>query len=350
MRIVVDMQKLHDLYSGLGQFCFRLGKELIYQNKDNEYLFLGAKTEVYNNDVKFFEPTFLEKITGNLSDRIDVWHCTHQDVKFVPENIPYVLTIHDLNFLYKYRSEWRINIKIRKLQKLINNAAAIVAVSKFTLNEINNHFFLPDIPQQVIYNGISLNDSAIEKKPDFAPKEPFLFTIGIISPKKNFHVLVPFIKKLNYTLIIAGNKKSDYSKEIIDQSVKSGIDHKIILPGKISEEEKLWLYKNCEAFVFPSLSEGFGLPVAEAMSIGKPVFLSDQTSLPEIGGDAAFYWNNFEPGYMADVFRNKIKLFNSDNNYKNKLIKQSRKFSWEEAALQYLNLYSSLARKKDKKH
>lgn len=350
MKVVVDMQKLINPYSGLGQFCFHLGKELLNQNKENEFLFLGKKSDAFNKEVNFFVPGLINKITGFASKDIELWHCTHQEPKYIPKNIPYILTIHDLNFLYKYKSEWRINIKIKKLQNLITNAAAVVAVSEFTLKEVNNHFIIPDISQQVIYNGVSLNTQTMEKQPDFACGQPFLFTIGIISPKKNFHVLIPFIKELNYSLIIAGDNKSGYAQEIIKQAETLGIADKVILPGKVTEEEKLWLHRNCDAFVFPSMSEGFGLPVAEAMAMGKPVFLSDKTSLPEIGGEVAFYWRNFEPKSMAEIFISKMELFHSDNSYQKKLQEQSIKFSWKDAGRQYLALYSSLAGKKDKTH
>ncbi|MGI8893883.1 MAG: glycosyltransferase family 4 protein [Bacteroidia bacterium] len=349
MKVVVDMQKLNNLYSGLGQFCFHLGKELIKQNDNNEFLFLGKKIDHFSN-IEFFEPTFLNRLRGKINHEVGFWHCTHQEPKFVPADIPYILTIHDLNFLYKYKSEWRIKIKLERVQKLINNASAIVTVSNFTLQEVVNNFFIPDIPKQVIYNGVTLDIHGANSKPTWITEGPFLFSIGIITSKKNFHVLLPFIQRLNYSLIIAGDNSSVYARDLKLQANKSGIGNKIIFPGRISEQERLWLYINCEAFVFPSLSEGFGLPVVEAMSLGKPVFLSEQTSLPEIGGDAAFYWNNFDPDYMVSQFQNKMILFNSDNNYANKLIDQSKKFSWKDAARLYLELYSFLADKKDKKH
>lgn len=351
MKVVVDMQKLTNLYSGLGQFCLNLGKELIHQNKYFDLLFLGEDKNYLGENVKFFQPGLIEKLSGNFSDNIDVWHCTHQEPGILPgRKVKLILTIHDLNFLYKYKSEWRINVKLSKLQKIINRASAIAAVSEFTLKEVKNHFFIPDIPQQVIYNGIALDFNVKAVKPSFVPDSPFLFTLGIISPKKNFHVLLPFIKKTNYKLIIAGDKATGYAKDILKIAGENDISDLIIIPGKITEEEKRWLYNNCEAFVFPSLSEGFGLPVAEAMSLGKPVFLSDKTSLPEIGGDVAFYWENFDPEYMVKLFSDKMNLYNYDLSYKNKLINQGKRFSWSVAALQYLALYRLLADKTDKKH
>lgn len=350
MKVVVDMQKLDNLYSGLGQFCLNLGKELIKES-DTDFLFLGKNEIPFASQVNFFQPGLIGKITGKSAVKADVWHCTHQEPKILPDKkVKLILTIHDLNFLYKYKSDWRKNLKIGKLQKLINRSDAIVTVSHFTLNEIQNNFFIPDIITRVIYNGVSLNKKLNSVKPAFAPTEHFLFSLGIISSKKNFHVLIPFLKKTKYKLVIAGDNSTSYAKEIMKSANESEVRDKVILPGKISEEEKLWLYRNCEAFVFPSLAEGFGLPVAEAMSQGKPVFLSDKTSLPEIGGDAAFYWENFEPEYMFNIFNEKMHLYKHDISYKEKLINQSKKFSWEYAARQYFDLYCVLADKKDKRY
>ncbi|MBT8296628.1 MAG: glycosyltransferase, partial [Gramella sp.] len=94
-------------------------------------------------------------------------------------------------------------------------------------------------------------------------------------------------------------------------------------------------------FVFTSLFEGFGLPPIEAMAYGKPVFLANQTSLPEIGGSEAFYWDKFDPDYMVEVFEKGMNAF--DNNkvsYQEKLKVRANSFNWDHTATEYLELYS----------
>lgn len=93
--------------------------------------------------------------------------------------------------------------------------------------------------------------------------------------------------------------------------------------------------------MLPSLAEGFGAPVVEAMKFGKPIFLSNLTSLPEIGGDAAFYFNDFEPGNMRQVFNDGLNKYRN-NGMADIIIKRGNDFEWEDKAKQYVEVYKSL--------
>ncbi len=126
--------------------------------------------------------------------------------------------------------------------------------------------------------------------------------------KKNFHVLPALLVGNDHELIISG-VETPYKSKIMEEAEKFGVTDRVKITGTISEEDKAWYYKNCTAFVFPSIAEGFGLPVIEAMHFGKPVFLSTHTSLPEIGGDAAFYFPTFEPADMQATFANGMAEF-----------------------------------------
>jgi glycosyltransferase involved in cell wall biosynthesis len=101
--------------------------------------------------------------------------------------------------------------------------------------------------------------------------------------------------------------------------------------------------KNCTAFLFPSIREGFGLPPIEAMSFGKPVFLSDKTSLPEIGGEVSNYWTNFDPEYMKEVLLNGLSHFESNKiEIETLLKKRAASFDWKVAAAQYFDVYKQI--------
>ena len=147
----------------------------------------------------------------------------------------------------------------------------------------------------------------------------------------------------DYNLIISGNDTKKYGEVIRKLIDKNGLQNQVFLTGKVSDEGKQYYMKNCAAFLFPSIREGFGLPPIEAMSFGKPVFLSDKTSLPEIGGDVASYWANFDPEYMKDVLFNGLDHFNANKNEIEPLMKKrAASFDWKVAAAEYLKVYKQI--------
>ena len=120
---------------------------------------------------------------------------------------------------------------------------------------------------------------------------------------------------------------------------KLGLTDNVKLLGYVSDEELSWLYSNCTCFVYPSLYEGFGLPVLEAMGMGAAVITSNTTSLPEVAADAAHYVNPFDE---LDILKALEKLA-QDNEYRKQLKRkanvQAKKFSWEKSASKVIDIY-----------
>jgi glycosyltransferase involved in cell wall biosynthesis len=144
-----------------------------------------------------------------------------------------------------------------------------------------------------------------------------------------------------YELVIAGEFQGDYFKRIQEQAARFGVSSRVKLLGPVDERDKYWYYKHSMAFVFPSLAEGFGIPPIEAMHFGKPVFLSDKTSLPEIGGDVAYYFRSFEPTEMQQAFESGM------NHYQEQcpaeMIRQHASiFNWRTNAEEYMKIYRNL--------
>lgn len=350
-KILIDLSKLKNLYCGLGQVSLSFGKALSYLKFDEfELCFLVPKE--YKNffgDTIFYEKvSFIRQLSPKFCKKYNIWHSIHQDSPYFPsdKNTPYILTVHDLNFLEE-KTPKKSNQRLLKLQNKINRASAITAISKYTKKAIQQNFNIPDIPFKVVYNGVDIEEFPNAEKPAFFQDGEFLFTIGVIKAKKNFHVLVDFLAQLpEIKLIIAGDKSDVYAQNLQKNIIKAGLEKRIILTGKITDSEKYWLYKNCKAFVLPSLLEGFGLPVIEAMKFGKPVFLSKHTSLPEIGGSNAYYWEYFEPKYMAEMFNSKMQEFLYDTQKAKNIKLYAEKFSWEIATKQYIELYLEILNKK----
>jgi glycosyltransferase involved in cell wall biosynthesis len=139
-------------------------------------------------------------------------------------------------------------------------------------------------------------------------------------------------------LVLAG-AASPYSRAIADQARRRGLENVRVIED-ISDAQKAWLYGHCEGFVFPSLTEGFGLPPLEAMHFGKPVFLSRLTSLPEVGGDAAHYWDDFDPARMKQLVVRALAAFTPSHAQRTR--EHAASFSWQRCTQQHVALYLSL--------
>lgn len=172
---------------------------------------------------------------------------------------------------------------------------------------------------------------------------PYLFHVSRLAAKKNVHLLIQMMKYLpDYELVIAGKGHSDYEQQLHRLIDREGL-HNVALVGRILEDEKAFFYRHCVALAFPSISEGFGLPVIEAMYFGKPVFLSRLTALPEIGGDVAYYFDKLEPRDMAEVVRRGLAEHQDNEAARSQLIRQhAATFSWEKATESYIEYYKDI--------
>ena len=228
----------------------------------------------------------------------------------------------------------------------MKRASAITYISEFTKRDTHQHFKVPNVPEYVIYNGNTITEITIPENytPKVVPQKPYLFSIGDFTERKNFKSLVKMLPYMEeYQLILAGNNTSIYAEELLQLLTTLQLHDRVLLTGKIDDIERNYYLKNCEAFVFPSLREGFGIPPIEAMRFGKPVFLSNNTSLPEIGGEKSFYWENFEPKYMATVIKEGMSNFKlNKKEYETWYIERAKSFNWEQTAQKYLEVYKNI--------
>jgi glycosyltransferase involved in cell wall biosynthesis len=186
--------------------------------------------------------------------------------------------------------------------------------------------------------------AATSRVAGLTPNSFFLF-VGVIHPKKNVAALVPVMRKFpDLKLVIAGPDDHPYVGEIFHAAETAGVKDRVVVTRAVDEPTKRWLYENCRALLFPSISEGFGLPVVEAMSVGKPAFLSKLTSLPEIGGEAAYYFDSFDPDSMAETIKRGLADFDSHPHRPDELRAYASRYSWMRAATDYWSLYDEVFR------
>lgn len=286
---------------------------------------------------KFFQPFLLG---------CKIWHAPFQSGRMIPQNrkgIKVVLTIHDLNPLHEnHLTPADVRKSIAHTQWLIDQSNVLVCISDFCKQDVLSHCNVGNKPIYVIHNGThNVGEPKLEMN-SYRPKRPFLFAMGDVNRKKNFHTLVPLLEGNNYELVIAGRlAEGDYIEAMKKEAVALDVSERLKILGPVTEGEKGWYFENCAGYLHPSLAEGFGAPVVEAMAFGKPLFLSHRTSLPEIGGDVAFYFKNFEPAHMQDVLRNGMESF-SRNGLADKVKARGATFNWEQKAKQYLDVYKTL--------
>ena len=344
--VLVDVYKIKNVNSGLGQFALNFANSLAqYASNDLELncLVPNSNSVLLDKKLKPLQSTLLNKHFPNKNN-FDLWHSLHQFPSHIPNSkTKQILTIHDLNFLIE-KSGTKKEKYLNELQKNVDRADFITTISNHTLSEIEKHLDLKCKPVSVIYNGVSIDNSTDLKRPDFINDSKFFFSIGIFNRKKNFHSLIPLLKNFENTkLVLAGNNDTKYGQELKGIIKENGLEDNIILPGLISESDKNWLYQNTEALLFPSLAEGFGLPVIEAMQHGKPVFLSQEGSLPEVGGDLAFYFSDFEEKNMVSVIHKGLEnLRSAPDKFSDMSIEYGNKFNWENSIKSYLNLYQEI--------
>ena len=138
-------------------------------------------------------------------------------------------------------------------------------------------------------------------------------------------------------LVLVGKKDINYER--LEQQSRADLINNIVFTDFVSESQLRWLYENCSAYVFPSLSEGFGLPAIEAMVHGAPVVSSDATCLPEIYGDAALYFDPLDTTDMANKIEELLENKKLAKDLIEKGYKQAAKYSWERMAKQTLIVY-----------
>ncbi len=175
---------------------------------------------------------------------------------------------------------------------------------------------------------------------------PYLLSVGTVQPRKNYQMLIqafaPLADKFPHNLIIAGGKGWLYD-EMMAEVEKQGLTERVRFIGFVDDEDLPTLYSAADLYLFPSIYEGFGLPMLEAMACGVPVIASDVSSLPEVGGETAVMLPLMT---LLTQWTQKIDTLLSDSEQRQKMVvdgyQQAQKFSWEKASTQLLLVYQTL--------
>ena len=351
-KIILDCDLMKHKDSGLYHYCLNLGnyvkKELDKEDKERIFFYIpeNERTNFENKNACLIEKKWHNKLFKPFLFDCNIWHAPFQSGRMInkySKNTKIVLTIHDLNVLHEDKSEKERKESLEKTQKLIDASDSIICISEHTKKDVLNNLKTINKPIHVIHNGTHhVTKSNLPEPESYFPTKPFVFAMGYVNRKKNFHSLLALLTNPTIELIVAGRlDEPDYIENFKRQANKLELSQRLHVLGPISESDKAWYYQHCMAFALPSLAEGFGAPVVEAMRFGKPIFLSRRTSLPEIGGDVCFYFSNFEPEHMVEVFNNGMNIFKKEG-FKEKVIKRAYEFTWESKAKEYIKVYRTL--------
>lgn len=301
--------------------------------------------------------------------KLDLVHFLHFNVPIFYLK-PFVVTIHDLIKHYFRGGDTTTRAPLFYYPKYLGyrlvarqaivQAKKIIVPSNFVKEEILSFYHLPVEKIEVVYEGGGFREqkrvlnSQLQKRilEKYRIKKPYLLYVGNVYPHKNLERLITavgLISKFSLQLVIV-SARSVFWERLKRKVQKMQAERWVNLVGFVPDEDLVALYKNAQAFVFPSLSEGFGLPGLEAMSCGCPVLCSDIPVFHEIYQKAALYFNPLD---SADIARKILHLlsFNSADYYKlvRKGLKQARRYSWRKMAEEILEIYRKvLSRQRSK--
>lgn len=368
MRIGLDARFFGPQETGIGRYVERLISHLEQIDQVNEYVVLLRKkawdlwtptnsrwTKVLA-DERWYSLAEQIKMPGHYrAAKVDLWHVPHFNIPLFWRG-PFVVTIHDLilNQFPTERASTLGPIVFRAkflayemvIRHAIHDAAQIITVSNHSRQELIDRFSVKPERVTVTYEAVDPlpEPSEWSSLAERGVHLPYLLYVGNSYPHKNLEKLVEAVhlaqrRGEQFQLVLVG--KRDYFSRRLEQLVKARGTPNILFFGFASDQELSTLYRQAQAYFFPSLSEGFGLPGLEAMSCETPVFSARASCLPEVLGQAAHY---FEPHDAEDIVRS-ISVALHDRIERQRLIAAGtarvKDFSWRQMATATLALYTT---------
>ncbi|MGY4829794.1 glycosyltransferase [Sphaerotilaceae bacterium SBD11-9] len=267
--------------------------------------------------------------------RFDLWHGLNQLGRIVPPRGTghALLTIHDLNPIYHDAPDDAAKA-IAKLRARLRHFNAVTTLTHHVETDVRRHLEWRG-PLSIVPNGArDLSSHPMEPVPG-VPNGGFLLHLSRMARSKNPESLVELAAIWPEQRFVLAGPRTEDSNRLLAQAQERGLSN-LTFVQEVSDSQKAWLYSRCLGFLFPSFTEGFGLPPLEAMHFGKPVFLSRLTSLPEVGGDRAAYFDNFEPQHMRRIIEASLPRLLLEQDA---IRAHAATFTWDRAADAYVDLY-----------
>ena len=287
-------------------------------------------------------------------------HCHPPGVLFVPAHVvplrhpPSVVTIHDVGYLHFPESHPATARRMlhATTRWSTRTAQQVIAISEATRRDLVGHYAVPEERIQVIYHGVdhlmrpASPNSVADLKHRLGLPDAYVLFVGTIQPRKNLGRLAEAMSaimdaELPHRLVIAG-RRGWLASEVETQIAQSRIAERVQFLGYVAAADLPALYSGAGAFCFPSLYEGFGLPVLEAMACGVPVVAANTSAIPEVAGDAALLVEPIDPAAIGSALRRVL----TDVALRRELIargqERAKRFTWERSAQATIDLLRSV--------
>lgn len=354
-----------------GRYVREIVGQIAKLDRKNEYVLFFSDKDI--DGVSF--PANFKKVRANvlwhtfseqlvlplifLKENLDLLHVPHFNIPILyPKK--FVVTIHDLTILrvntgrasthaYWFYQVKRLGFKVVLLTAVLRSKK-ILTVTDFVKRDIVKTFKVREEKVVVAPNAVTPDFKRVAESkitailPKYRVKKPYLFYVGNAHPHKNVEGLLTAFEVVSEKhpdlQLVLGGKRCFFYERLEEEWKNAKIFPKINFAGFIDEQDLPTLYSGAEMFINPSKHEGFGLQLLEAFACGTKVACSKETSLPEVGGKAAYYFDPYDPRDMAEVI---LRAIDDKSNKRIKLgYKRVREYSWEKSAKKVLGLYKTV--------
>lgn len=376
-RIGIDVTSALTQGGGIGRYTRELVRALISEDSSNQYQLFSARIPgsypvpdplpinpyvtykpapiselwLYRLWYRARLPLPVQWVTGKL----DLFHSPDFVLPPVSGGIPTLLTVHDLSFVHypEVYLEPLVSYLNSVVPWSVERATHVLADSMATKEDLLSLWGVSEEKVTVLYSGVSERFRPVKDRQKIEAirnkygigERPYVLAVGTVQPRKNYQMLIRSFKgvadQFPHKLVFAGGK-GWMVEEMTAEVQRQSLQDRVTFIGFVDDEDLPALYSGATLLTFPSLYEGFGLPILEAMACGLPVLISDASCLPEVGGEAAV---QLSPGDEAGWTRTVAELLGDEKRLQELTaagFEQARKFTWEQAAGQLLGLYQSL--------
>jgi len=371
LRIGIDTLAAHYKKTGIGTYISSLANTLPRVDGTNEYRLLVSRENapIFEDGLPRTVKVFGPRVIDHTSVRV-VWEhlclprvavregvsLLHCPTFIVPMRWrgPTVVTIHDLTWFT--HAGQHIPVKRVYYQRLIpiavRRAVRVIAITESTRRDLLRILGVPEEKVVVVPYGVDRIFRPVEDagriaalRQRYGIPERYLLFVGMLEPRKNLVRVVQAFGQLKssdpilpHMLVLAGNKGWGY-EEVRREVERLGLEREVVFTGPVPHDELPPLFSGADVFVYPSLYEGFGLPVVEAMACGTPVITSNVSSLPEVAGDAGLLVDPLDVAALARAMRRVLSDGDLRQVMQMKGLEQAARFTWEETARRTLQVY-----------